>query len=358
MTSLHPEQLLTFVTDVCGALGSSDNEAGLVADQLVGANLAGHDSHGVGMLPTYVQLVGAGLLAVNEHVTTVKDGGAVTVLDGNAGFGQVMGKEAMDLAIARAGENGAAVVGLRNSSHIGRIGHWAEQCAAAGFASIHLVNVAGHAPYVAPHGGGDGRFATNPICIALPGRDGKPAAMVDMATSQIALGKVRVAHNSGYDVPEGTLIDADGRPTTDPAQMYTSPRGGALTTAGGHKGSGLAIMCELLGAALIGGETVQPGNDWNGRAINNMLSIVIDVDAAHDRGAVLAEAEAYLDFVSSSPLREGSDAVLMPGQPEQIARKARADGFAVDETTHAQLRACAEKAGLDEAAIAAGLTPA
>lgn len=356
MTSLHPGQLHRFVKEVCGALGSSDTEAALVADQLVGANLAGHDSHGVGMLPTYVQLVGAGLLIVNEHATIVRDGGSVTILDGNAGFGQVMGKEAMDLALERASENGAAVVGLRNSSHIGRIGHWAEQCAAEGFASIHLVNVAGHAPYVAPHGGGDGRFATNPICIALPGRDGKPAAMVDMATSQIALGKVRVAHNSGYEVPEGTLIDAEGHPTTDPAKMYTSPRGGSLTTAGGHKGSGLAIMCELLGAALIGGETVQPGNKWNGRAINNMLSIVIDVEAAHDRGAVLDEAEAYLNFVSSSPVREGSDAVLMPGQPEQMARAARAGGFEVDDTTHAQLRACAEKAGLDAAAIDAGLT--
>ena len=113
-------------------------------------------------------------------------------------------------------------------------------------------------------------------------------------------------------------------------------------------------MCELLGAALIGGETVQPGNEWNGRAINNMLSIVIDVDAAHDRGAVLDEAEAYLDFVSASPLREGFDAVLMPGQPEQMARVERAEGFEVDDTTYAQLRGCAEKAGLDEAAIAAG----
>lgn len=361
MARLHPSQLRRFVADVCAALGSEPTEAELVADQLVGANLAGHDSHGVGMLPTYVGGALGGQLHLNEHVTVVRDSGALAVLDGNAGFGQVMGAEAMDLAIERAREHGAVVVGLRNSYHIGRVGHWAERCAMAGMASIHLVNVAGHAPYVAPHGGSDGRFATNPICIALPGRDGMPAAMVDMATSQIALGKVRVAFNSGTEVPDGTLIDADGRLTTDPATMFGGRGPGSaasLTTAGEHKGSGLAIMCELLGAALIGGETVQPGNPRDGRVINNMLSVVIDPDAVHDRRAVLAEAEAYLTHVAASPPRQGTDDVLLPGEPEQRSRAARSTGFEVDDTTVDQLRQCAAAAGLDAVRIETGLTPA
>lgn len=309
------------------------------------------------MLPTYVSGVLGGRLHVNEHVTIVRDGGAVTVLDGNAGFGQVMGKEAMDLAIDRAASGGAAIVGLRNSYHIGRIGHWAEQCAVAGMASIHLVNVAGHAPFVAPHGGGDGRFATNPICIGLPGRDGVPAAMVDMATSQIALGKVRVAFNSGQEVPPGTLLDPSGEVTTDPSWMFQDGAMGALTTAGGHKGSGLAVMCELLGAALIGGETIQPSNDRDGSVINNMLSIVIDPRATHSQEAVLAEAEAYLAYVAASPPRAGVDSVLLPGQPEQISRVERAGGFDVDATTVAQLRQCAEAADVALPGIEAGLAP-
>ncbi len=357
MIRLHPDQLHTFVSDVCAALGSESTEAALVADQLIGANLAGHDSHGIGMVPTYVDGALGGRLFVNQHATIVRDAGAVTVLEGHAGFGQVMGKEAMDVGIERARANGAAVVGLRNSFHIGRIGHWAEQCAAAGLASIHLVNVTGHAPYVAPHGGSDGRFATNPICIALPGRDGRPSAMIDMATSRIALGKVRVAHNTGTPVPEGTLLDSQGRATTDPAAMFSRGGMGALTTAGDHKGSGLAILCELLGAALIGGETVQPGNARDGRAINNMLSIVIDPEATHGSDAVFGEAEAYLSYVAASPPREGSDEVLLPGQPEERSRLERADGFDVDETTASQLRSSAEAVGLDTTRIDAGLMP-
>jgi len=356
MPKLHPTRLHHFVASVCETLGSERTEATLVADQLVGANLAGHDSHGVGMFPLYVEAVLGGRLAINQHVTVVRDSGAVLVLDGNMGFGQVMGHEAMELGIERAKQHGVGLVGLRNSFHIGRIGHWAEQCAAQGLASFHLVNVAGHAPYVAPHGGADGRFATNPICIALPGRDGEPAAMVDMATSKIALGKVRVAFNSGERVPEGTLIDPVGRATTDPGVMFSEDSSGALTTAGDHKGSGLAIMCELLGAALIGGDTVQPANVRDGRIVNNMLSVIINPDATHSSAAVFDEAEAYLDYVSAAPLREGADAVLMPGQPEQRSRVARADGFEVDDTTVAQLRASAEAAGLSPTAINAGLT--
>ena len=262
------------------------------------------------------------------------------------------------MATDGAREHGVALVGLRNSFHIGRIGHWAEQCAAAGLASMHLVNVAGRPPFVAPHGGADGRFATNPICISLPGRDGQPAAMVDMATSKIALGKVRVAFNTGAEVPEGTLIDPSGRATTDPAVMFSGLPMGSLTTAGDHKGSGLAIMCELLGAALIGGMTTQPGHPRDGKVVNNMLSIVIDPDSTHDRSAVFDEAEAYLDFVAASPVREGFDEVLLPGQPEQLSRVARAKGFDVDDTTIEQLRSAAKAAGVSDAASSAGLTPA
>jgi len=357
MAKLHPAQLHDFVTATCVGLGSEKAEATLVADQLVGANLTGHDSHGVGMLPHYVEAALGGRLAVNQHATVVRDSGAVVVLDGNSGFGQVMGHEAMERGIAMARAHGVGLVGLRNSFHIGRIGHWAEQCAAQGLASLHLVNVAGHAPYVAPHGGADGRFATNPICIALPGSDGKPVAMLDMATSKIALGKVRVAHNSGNRVPEGTLIDSGGRATTDPGVMFSEDSSGALTTAGDHKGSGLAIMCELLGAALIGGDTVQPANVRDGRIVNNMLSVIINPDATNTSAAVFSEAEAYLDYVVASPLREGSEAVLLPGQPEQIARLARAEGFEVDATTIAQLRSAAEAAGLTRDVVDAGLEP-
>ena len=350
MAVLQPSALHDFVRATCAALGSEEREASLVADQLVGANLAGHDSHGVGMMPAYVNGALADKLRVNLHPEIVTDAGALVVLDGQQGFGQVNGYEAMELGIARARDHGAAIVGLRNSFHIGRIGHWAEQCAAAGMASIHFVNVIGHPPLVAAYGGADAAFGTNPFCAAVPGENGRPAALLDMATSIIAGGKARVAMNKGVEVPEGSLLDAEGRVTTDPRHMFKSPAG-ALVAFGDHKGSGLAIMCELLGAALLGGETAQPENPRDGRIINNMLSIIIDPGATGDLDRFRDEVAKYSAHITGSRLREGSSEVLMPGQPEEIARAARKDGYDVDDTTLGELRSCAERAGVDAATI-------
>lgn len=354
MPTLSPAELHTFVRDTCAALGSSETEQNLVADQLVGANLAGHDSHGVGMVPAYVGGVKAGELKINGHPEVVQDSGALLVLDGQQAFGQVNGFEAMNLAIERAKEHGVAITGLRNSSHIGRIGHWGEQCAAAGMASLHFVNVMGHGPLVAPFGGRQARFITNPVCIAVPGQldgDGnRPLAMLDMATSTIAAGKARVAHEEGRPIPDNAMIDGDGKVTNDPAGLFTQPRSSALLAFGDHKGSGLAIMAELVGAALIGGATMQPGNERvPGRIINNMLSIVIDPAATGSYDGFVAEASAYLDYVRSSDLREGFEEVLMPGDPEKRSRIARAEGIPVDDATLALLRSAAKDAGVANA---------
>ncbi|MCC6436528.1 MAG: malate/lactate/ureidoglycolate dehydrogenase [Acidimicrobiales bacterium] len=349
---VHPDRLHVFVRRVCAAMGSSEREAGLVADQLIGANLSGHDSHGVGMLPAYVDGFSRKRLQVNQHVTAVVDNGALAVFDGNSGFGQVMGYEATEAAIERAKAHGVAVVGLRNSFHIGRIGHWGEQCARAGLASIHFVNVAGHTPLVAPFAGADARFGTNPFCVAIPGQGDRPAALLDMATSKIAMGKARVALNKGVPVPEDTLLDGEGRVTTDPSGMFRHPRQGALIAMGEHKGSGLAIVCELLGAALLGGLVMGEDSMRRNTIINNMLTIAIDPEAITGRDCLVSEATAYLDYVRASALREGFGEVLMPGEPEHRSRIDRADGVEVDDTTLSELRGAAATVGVPEAAEA------
>jgi uncharacterized oxidoreductase len=357
VTKLHPNQVHDFIVRTCESLGSESREANLVADQLVQANLAGHDSHGVGMLPSYVDGVVNDRLKINSHPTVVVDAGALLTVDGNAGYGQVNGFETMQMGIERAATHGVAVVGLRNSYHIGRIGHWAEQCAASGYASMHLVNVIGHPPLVAPYGGAEARFGTNPFCAAVPGRDGRPGFLLDMATSIIAGGKARVASNKGEKVPPDTIIDIDGNLTDDPdAFGYTSPsgkRGGALVAFGDHKGSGLAIMCELLGAALLGGETAHPKNPREGRIINSMLSVIIDPGALGDAETYYDEIEMFRDFVLDSRLRSDCDQILVPGQPEELARIERADGFEVDTVTLDQLRTSADRAGLPPAVFEA-----
>lgn len=316
-----------------------------MADQLVGANLAGHDSHGVGMLTYYVEGVLSGRLAVNQHASVVSDGGGVVVLDGNAGFGQVNGFESCEIAIERAREHGVALVGLRNSFHIGRVGHWGEQCARAGLVSIHLVNVVGHEPTVAPYGGADPRFGTNPVCIAVPSGDDVPLMLLDMATSKIAMGKVRVAHNSGLAVPDDTLLDGEGRVTVEPTAMFDEPMSGALIAFGDHKGSGLAMMCELLGAALIGGDTIAPHHPRDGRIINNMITIAIDPAASGSAEGFRIEAEAFVDHVLQSRPREGFEEIQIPGGPENKARVKRAGSVAIDDESFRQLAACAARSG-------------
>ena len=212
---IKPDRLHAFTMAICRADGSSDAEARLVADHLVLANLFGHDSHGVGMIPHYIQNTGAGACVRNNHAKIIRDNGAVIVIDGGAGYGQVVAKEAMDIGIERAKKHGVCVVGLTNAHHIGRIGHWGEQCARAGMVSTHWVNVHGHKSLVAPFGGAEPRFTTNPYCTAVP-RKGKEPIVLDFATSQVAAGKVRVANNKKVQMEEGLLIDAAGHPTTDP----------------------------------------------------------------------------------------------------------------------------------------------
>ena len=230
-------------------------------------------------------------------------------------------------------------MGLKHSHHLGRVGHWAEQALAQGMVSIHFTNAISNPPMVAPHGGAQGRFLTNPFTVGIP-RAGAGPIVLDFATSAIAHGKVRVAYNKRVKVPAGSLIDGQGHPTDDPAVMF-EPAGaptGALLTFAGHKGYALAMVCELLGAALTGGETTQPGNMTMKSAIwNNMLAIVFDPNRLGSGEYFEQEARRFAHWVQSARLRDGSDAILMPGDPERASRKARAELIPVDSGTLGQL---------------------
>src|SRR6266446_7116799 len=198
----------------CG--GSDAPEADLVADHLVRANVAGHDSHGVGMIPAYVRHLEAGLVVPNTRAKLVKDDGAILMFDGARGYGRCVAGEAMAAAITRCRQTGVVAMTLANAHHIGRVGAYGELASAAGLVSLHFVNVTDHRATVAAHRGTDARFVTNPVCIALPATDRQPAILLDMATRQVAMGKIRVARNEGKPAPEGALIDAKGKPTRDP----------------------------------------------------------------------------------------------------------------------------------------------
>lgn len=348
MQRFAADALESMAAAVLRAAGCGEAEAAEVAAHLVGANLAGHDSHGVGMLPAYVDFLARGLLVADQTAEVVRDAGAVIVVDGKCGMGPAMARQALEHGIARARTAGACVVALRESGHLGRIGAYVEQAAAAGLASVHLVNVVDHAPVVAPFGARDPRFVTNPFAAGLPAGDGV-APLLDMATSTIALGKARVARNRGEPVPDGALVDAEGRPTTDPSGLIDRGEG-ALTAFGGHKGSGLAILCELLAGALAGGRTSQPAHPRHGSIRNNMVSILMDPSAFADPDTIAREAGAFTDYVKTARPAAGTAEVLLPGEPEARARsERRARGVPIEARTLAQVR---------EAAVAVGLAPA
>jgi uncharacterized oxidoreductase len=343
-TVIHPEKVHRWMTQLWLRAGSGEREARLTADHLVGANLAGHDSHGIGMAPRYVKSWKVGELQLNREVAIDVDNGALITVDARNGMGQSVTWQAMELAIARAREHGVCVMGLKNSHHLGRVGHWAEQAIAAGMASVHFTNAVAAVPMVAPHGGGVARFLTNPFTVGIPRPGGEPFVL-DFATSAIAHGKVRVAWNkkksdASVQVPEGCLIDAMGRPTRDPNVMFEPPEGphGALQTAAAHKGYALAMVCELLGAALTGGATAAPAHRTMQFAIwNSMLAIVFDPTRIGPAERFASEAREFCDWVQSASLSGATDRIMMPGDPERRARAARARGLPVDPGTLAEL---------------------
>lgn len=352
MPNIAPRNLSELVQLIARAMGSHEDEARDVADHLVASNLAGHDSHGIGMIPDYVRLLHAGQLVPNQKLELVTDKGGVLIFDAHRGFGQAMAKEAMRQGIARAKEHGSVTVALRNSAHIGRIGHWAEQCCAEGMVSVHFVNVADHDPLQAPYACSDARLGTNPFAVGVPGGpDGKPLLLLDMATSAIAFGKARVARNKGVPVPEGVLIDEAGRPTTDPT-AYVDTRKGALLAFGAHKGSGLAIMCEVLGAAITGGMTIAPHHPRGDGIVNSMLSFILDASALGDPTHIADEAVAIGEWVKASAPAPGFDEILLPGDPENRARAKRAaEGIPIDDKSLADILDAARSLGLTDAQL-------
>lgn len=347
MKRYAPDALLNFVKALLSAAGSHVAEADIVARHLVESNLAGHDSHGIGMIPTYVNHLRAETLVANAVLDPVQDLGGFMTFDGRRGYGQRLAKEAMDMAIDRCREIGLVFMGLRNAHHLGRIGSYGEQSIAAGLVSLHFVNVVDHRPLVAPFRGTQARYSTNPICFAMPATDNTDAILLDMATSKTALGKVRVAMNKGEQMAAGTLYDGDGKVTTNPSVMFTQPFG-AITPLGEYKGYGIALFCELLAGVLTGGGTIQPGNPQLGGIVNHMATILIDPQRLVDHRWMQDEIDALIAYVKKAPPEHPDFPVLVAGEPEALSRKDRWHrGIPVDATTLEQLLNAGTMVGID-----------
>ena len=348
MRIVRAERLIELVSAVMEGAGCPPAEARTVARRLVDSNLVGHDSHGVLRVGKYLEWVREGYLRPGAAPALLFENETIAIVDGDRGFGQVVGEFAGAVGTAKAARHGIALVGLRNCGHLGRLGDWAELAAQAGQVSLHFLNTSG-AQRVAPFGGSDRRLSTNPLCVGIP-QAGGDAVILDITTSTVAEGKLMVAMNKGEQVPSGWIVDATGRPTTDPKDFYA---GGALLTIGGHKGSGLSIVTDLLAGALTMGRSSDPGDT----AIrNNMLSIYIAPAVYDPHGDVLREVRRFVDWVKASPPAIPGQPVLAPGDAERGTRAKRLrDGVPIDATTWNDLVSAAGTVGLSEASVAAML---
>lgn len=341
------QTLLKFSAKVFKMAGCEEREAEVVAKHLVEANLVGHDSHGLIRVLQYVKWLKEGKVFANKHITTIIESASFAVLDGNFGFGQIIGEETVKKGVEMASKNGVAIVGLRNSGHLGRIGDWSLMAADAGLISLHFVNSNGFAMLAVPFGGSDRRLSSNPISIGVP-RGDKPAVLLDMATCKVAEGKIMVAKNKGINLPEDTILSGTGESTCDPNIFYTAPLGSILPIAPGHKGYGLAVMCELLAGALSGGDTSSPESPTVSRMVNGMLSIYIDPKRFGDDKRFLAEIIKLENWIKASPPNKEEGEILFPGEPELRTKTKRlAEGVPLDDGTTKQLIEAALFVGLN-----------
>jgi uncharacterized oxidoreductase len=323
------EELRRMVSQMFAAGGCQADEAERIAHYLVESNLAGHDSHGVIRAPIYLNWLAQGKVRANQRPVTIFENEAMVLIDGQQGFGQTVAEHAMRVGIEKSAKHGIAMIGVQNSGHMGRIGDWPQLVAQAGMASLHFVNTSGLGLLVAPFGGIDRRLSANPIAAGIPvaGRD---PIILDISTSTVAEGKLKVARNKREPVPEGCIIDSEGRPTTDPEQFYGDPPGALLPMAG-HKGYGLCLITEIFAGAIAGSGCSKPGET---ALRNGLLSIIIDLKQLPHRDRFDGEVGRFLDFVQSSRRASPDAEILIPGDIERRTREHRiANGIPLDQQT-------------------------
>ncbi len=356
MVTIKVENLIDFVADVFAHAESSAEEARRIATYLTTANLTGHDSHGVIRVPVYIRWKKMGSVVPNQTAEVVVDTPSLAVVDGKFGYGQTVTPQAVRIGIEKCKKAGLAAVALRNSGHLGRVGDWAEMAAAEGLISVHFVTAAGSV-LVAPYGGVERRLSTAPYCVGIP-RQGQGPVVLDFATSVVAEGKVLVASRGGKKLPKGALIDPDGTLSEDPTLIYgphtaDGPRDhsqgkGAIRAFGEHKGSGLALICELLGGALTGTGATSP----NRRFANGMLAFYIDPKLVDPDNFFDGDMARYIGYFKDTKPVAGVDAVLIPGEPEAKMRAERTNnGVPLSDDTWAAIVNTARDVGVSEVSI-------
>jgi uncharacterized oxidoreductase len=345
--TIEASLLSEFAGNLLAAAGVPRGEAELVANSLVGANLRGHDSHGVMRIPQYVGFIERGQYRHGVALRVEQETPALVVCDGQWGLGQVQAHRLLDLVLPKARALGVGVGAARDCGHIGRVGEYAERAAKEGCLLLATVNNCGASERVAPPGGIEPRLSTNPFCAGVPTADPQAPVLVDFGTSVVAEGKVRGYYISRCPVPEGWLLDHQGQPTTNPAVLYEPPLGTILPlgAAQSYKGFGLGLILDLWAGGLSGGRcsTLGAGSVPG----NNVFFLALDPAHCAGRDHLVEQATRLAESIRATPQASAGEPILIPGDPERLTLQQRtAQGIPLDENHWAKLSELASRLGV------------
>ena len=337
-TKVSHEELGRFIHDLLVKHGASDRDAAVVANGLVWANLRGSDGHGVSRLPRYLNLLARGEIDTKAQPRIVHDRAATFIVDAGHGFGPVAVMHAAALAVERAKRTGICLALIRHTTHTGAIGRYAQWMAERGCAAVLM----GAGPaLMAYYGARVASMATSPIAIAVPSGNGP--VVLDMATSTISNGKIIQARNTGAALPEGAVLNAAGRATTDAKEAEV------LLPLGGPKGSGLALMFEML-ASVLASAPIQAralGPEKRTRHTGNTAMFAIDIETFRTLSDFQNDADALIAIVKALPRQAGFDEILLPGERGDRTETARrASGIPIPNRLWVELGALAKAHGV------------
>ena len=343
MPRVPADRLRRITEDLLVAAGTPREEAEIVARHSIDANLAGHDSHGIIQIPTYIERVKVGHIVPGAPWTIVQESPTTTVVDGHWGFGYVITERAMRLTIDKARAAHVAAATVFRQGHIGRLASYTLMAAEADMIGLITADSGRSPKQVAPFGGREARLGTNPLSIAVPS-DLPGPLFLDMATSAVAAGKIQLAVARGHPVPTGWIVDREGKPTTDPRQLRA---GGALLPLGvteGYKGTGLSVIVEILCGLLTG---LGFGIDPEGKHNDGCFLACFNVAAFRPLAEFKREVAKFARYLKDTPPAQGSPGVLYPGEPEYLReQERRQSGIEVEDATWQKLQALAAEYGV------------
>ena len=337
MPNITAEELTDICLNVFQKLNIPASEAEIVTCSMVDANRVGHDSHGVIHLPKYARELEAGLIQPGVPIETLHESASIAVLNGNWGFGPVIATRAVELAIEKARQTDVSSIAVSRCNEVGRLGGYACLAADAEMIGLLMVNDHGGGTCVAPHGGVEGRLSTNPIACAVP-IAGQDPIVLDMSTSVVASGKIRVKQHRNEVLPEGWLINAEGESTTDAEDFYKVPPAAILPLGGiaAHKGFGLSVIVDILAGALTGAGC---SRSEDARVGNGLFVLVMNIASFREFPGFSAEIERFIAYLKSAKRAAGIDTIRMPGERGwEEQRKREREGIPIDAETWVQIQ--------------------